>query len=92
MNDAGNLTRTEPVPAWMIRLAIYALGILGGGAVGTLLIVVNWCFLMQRDQSELKSTQAAMAVKQQDMIDALGSINRNLGTMNEQLAVLRAKP
>lgn len=83
MNDSAEpeshrLTRTVAVPGWMVHLAIYALGILGAGAVATLVSVVNWAFILQGDVGDVKADLAAAKVKETDLVHSVASLQREI--------------
>ena len=75
----------------MVTLAVWSLGVLGTGAVLTLVSVVNWCFWMQSQHGELRSEVAELRVKYADFITTFNSVNASLNSLERKVDVLTSR-
>lgn len=73
-----SLTDEVRIQKWMWKLIIWFLGILASGAIATIVITVNWVFILQKDVGAIKADQAAAKVKEVDFNNALNSIKNQI--------------
>lgn len=78
MSGVENINDQVVIQRWMWRLILWFLTILGGGAIGTIVITVNWVFLLQSDVSDIKSQVAAAKVKEADFNNVINDVKTRI--------------
>lgn len=73
-----SLTDEVRIQRWMWKLIIWFLGILGAGAIATIVVTVNWVFFLQADVGEIKAQVAAAKVKELDVNNAINGIKQQI--------------
>lgn len=86
MNEPDDrLTRTTAIPTWMLYSLNALLSVLASGAVATIVITVNWVFVLSQEQGNIKRDVAALQVKEADFTAAFAGINRTLADVSADL-------
>lgn len=73
-----SITDEIKIQRWMWKLIIWFLGILGTGAVATIVLTVNWVFFLHTDIGEIKAQVAATKTREQDFNNSLNSIKAQI--------------
>lgn len=73
-----SITDEIRIQRWMWKLIIWFLGILGTGAVATIVLTVNWVFFLHADIGEIKSQIAATKARELEFGNSLNGIKAQI--------------